>query len=46
MIDNFAWLGNQEIPLNPQRWGAIALLLGAIVLIYLGNLKQGTKEGT
>lgn len=43
MIDNFAWLGNPEIPLTPQRWGAIALLLGAMTLIYVGNRKREAK---
>ncbi|OCX61586.1 hypothetical protein BFP70_14815 [Thioclava sp. SK-1] len=43
LIDNFAWLGNQRIALDPQRWAAIVLLLGAIALIYLGNRKRETS---
>ena len=39
LIDNFAWLGNDQIALDPKRWAAIALLLGAMVLVYLGNRK-------
>lgn len=40
LIDNFAWLGNDRIPLDPQRWGAIALLFASMALIYFGNRKR------
>lgn len=40
MIDNFAWLGNQEIPIDAGRGTAILLLIAAVVLIYIGNRKR------
>ncbi|NDV53011.1 DMT family transporter [Salipiger sp. PrR003] len=40
LIDNFAWLGNARIPLDPERWGAIVLLFAAMGLIYLGNRRR------
>ncbi|TQS72699.1 DMT family transporter [Rhodobacteraceae bacterium] len=44
LIDNFAWLGNAEIPLDLQRWCAIALLFVAMALIYIGNRKRERGE--
>ena len=41
LIDHFALLGNARIALDGRRLAAIALLLGAIVLIYLGNRRRG-----
>ncbi|MBP1849796.1 DMT family transporter [Rhizobium halophytocola] len=39
LIDNFGWLDNARIPLDPGRCIAIVLLAGAVGLIYLGNRK-------
>lgn len=39
MIDNFGWLENTPIPLDPSRYVAMALLAGALVLIYLSNTR-------
>ncbi|ENA28435.1 MULTISPECIES: DMT family transporter [Pseudomonas] len=40
LIDHFAWLGNAERPLDVSRLVAIALLFGALVLIYQSNRIQ------
>ncbi|MBT9386226.1 DMT family transporter [Pseudooceanicola sp. CBS1P-1] len=40
LIDNFGWLENARIPLDPHRWAAIALLFAAMALIYTGNRKR------
>lgn len=37
VIDHFGWLENEVIALDASRVGAIALLLGALALIYAGN---------
>lgn len=40
LIDHFGWLNNQVIELDAKRYVAIALLLGAIVMIYLSNKRK------
>ena len=37
MIDHFGWFGNAQIVLDYKRLAAIALLTGALYLIYLSN---------
>ncbi|TWI55616.1 transporter family-2 protein [Pseudomonas duriflava] len=40
LIDHFAWLGNTERPLDLSRLAAVALLFGALILIYQSNSRQ------
>ncbi|MCK0769799.1 DMT family transporter [Chromohalobacter canadensis] len=40
LIDNFGWLGNAHMPLDASRYTALALLAGALVLIYLSNTRR------
>ncbi len=37
MVDHFGWFGNTQIVLDYKRIAAIALLAGALFLIYLSN---------
>ena len=40
LVDHFGWFGNSQIVLDYKRMTAIALLAGALYLIYLSNKKQ------
>lgn len=40
MVDHFGWFGNTQIVLDYKRIAAIALLAGALYLIYLSNKRQ------
>ncbi len=40
LVDNFGWFGNSQIVLDYKRMAAIALLAGALYLIYLSNVRQ------
>ena len=40
LVDNFGWFGNAQIVLDYKRTAAIALLAGALYLIYLSNKKR------
>lgn len=40
LIDHFGWFGNAVIPLDGGRYAAIALLIGALALIYIGNSRK------
>lgn len=37
MVDHFGWFGNTQIVLDYKRIAAIALLAGALFMIYLSN---------
>ncbi|WP_170231072.1 DMT family transporter [Psychrobacter frigidicola] len=39
MIDHFGWFGNTQLTLDYKRMAAIALLAGALYLIYLSNVR-------
>lgn len=43
LIDHFGWFGNSQIALDYKRTAAIALLAGALYLIYLSNKSQVYK---
>lgn len=45
MVDHFGWLGNAVRPLDPARIVAMVLLGSALVLIYLGNTRNGKVAG-
>ncbi len=40
LVDNFGWFGNTQILLDYKRIVAIALLAGALYLIYLSNVRR------
>ena len=40
MVDHFGWFGNTQIVLDYKRMAAIALLAGALYLIYLSNVMR------
>ena len=40
MVDHFGWFGNTQILLDYKRMAAIALLAGALYLIYLSNVRR------
>lgn len=40
LVDHFGWFGNTQIVLDYKRMAAIALLAGALYLIYLSNVKR------
>lgn len=40
LIDQWGWLGNAVVPFDWSRYGAIALLMGAVALIYLSHRRQ------
>ncbi|ABE58179.1 MULTISPECIES: DMT family transporter [Chromohalobacter] len=44
LIDNFGWLGNARMPLDASRYTALALLAGALVLIYLSNTRRRGQQ--
>ena len=44
LIDNFGWLGNARMPLDASRYTALALLAGALVLIYLSNTRRRAEQ--
>lgn len=39
LVDHFGWFGNAQIVLDYKRMAAIALLAGALYLIYLSNVR-------
>lgn len=40
MVDHFGWFGNTQIVLDHKRIAAIALLAGALYLIYLSHVRR------
>ena len=40
LVDHFGWFGNTQILLDYKRIAAIALLAGALYLIYLSNARR------
>ena len=40
VVDHFGWFGNTQIVLDYKRVAAIALLAGALYLIYLSNVRK------
>ena len=42
LVDHFGWFGNTQIVLDYKRMVAIALLAGALYLIYLSNVRHDT----
>lgn len=40
LVDHFGWFGNTQIVLDYKRVAAIALLAGALYLIYLSNVRS------
>lgn len=46
MIDHFGWLNNARLPLDSSRLVAIALLAGALCLIYLSNARRERQVAT
>lgn len=43
LVDHFGWFGNTQILLDYKRLAAIALLAGALYLIYLSNTNRKTE---
>ena len=43
LVDHFGWFGNTQIVLDYKRVAAIALLAGALYLIYLSNVRGKIK---
>ncbi|WP_179959414.1 DMT family transporter [Marinobacter changyiensis] len=43
LIDHFGWLNNAQLPLGASRYIAMALLLGAIVLLYLSHQRRNRR---
>ena len=43
LIDHFGWLGNSRLPLDPARYLSMALLMGALALIYLSHRKRALR---
>ena len=43
LVDHFGWFGNTQIVLDYKRVAAIALLAGALYLIYLSNVRRVAK---
>ena len=39
LVDHFGWFGNTQLLLDYKRMAAIALLAGALYLIYLSNMR-------
>lgn len=39
LVDHFGWFGNTQLRLDEKRMAAIALLAGALYLIYLSNVR-------
>ena len=42
MVDHFGWFGNTQLRLDEKRIIAIALLAGALYLIYLSHVRKKT----
>lgn len=40
LIDHFGWLGNTRMPLEMSRYVSMALLMGALALIYLSHRQR------
>ncbi|MDI4638194.1 MULTISPECIES: DMT family transporter [Halomonadaceae] len=40
LVDHFGWLDNDRLPLDPSRLAAMALLAGALLLIYQSNARR------
>lgn len=43
LVDHFGWFGNTQIMLDSRRVAAIALLAGALYLIYLSHVRRSTN---
>ena len=43
LIDHFGWLGNNRLPLDPSRYLSMALLIGALTLIYLSHRRRAFR---
>lgn len=43
LIDHFGWLGNNSLPLDPSRYLSMALLIGALTLIYLSHRRRAFR---
>ncbi|MDE4454153.1 DMT family transporter [Psychrobacter sp. DAB_AL62B] len=43
LVDHLGWFGNTQIVLDYKRMAAIALLAGALYLIYLSNVRRIIK---
>ncbi|SLJ84439.1 DMT family transporter [Psychrobacter sp. DAB_AL43B] len=43
LVDHFGWFGNTQIVLDYKRLAAIALLAGALYLIYLSNVRSNVN---
>lgn len=44
LVDHFGWFGNTQIVLDYKRVAAIALLAGALYLIYLSNVRRVVRK--
>ncbi|MBU5615548.1 hypothetical protein KPY62_00235 [Psychrobacter sp. TAE2020] len=44
MVDHFGWFGNTQVMLDYKRLAAIALLAGALYLIYLSDLRRKAEH--
>ena len=42
LVDHFGWFGNTQLRLDEKRMAAIALIAGALYLIYLSNVRRKT----
>ncbi|MEH6688392.1 MAG: DMT family transporter [Halopseudomonas sabulinigri] len=43
LIDHFGWLGNNRLPLDPSRYLSMALLIGALTLIYMSHRRRAFR---
>ncbi len=44
LIDHFGWLHNDRLPFDTSRMIAVALLIGALWLIYQSNARRGRRQ--
>ncbi|MFO7705868.1 MAG: DMT family transporter [Halopseudomonas sp.] len=43
LIDHFGWLGNTRMPLDLSRYLSMALLVGALALIYISHRQRAVR---
>ncbi|MCK2182732.1 DMT family transporter [Halomonas getboli] len=44
LIDHFGWLHNDRLPFDASRLAAVALLAGALWLIYMSNARRERRQ--
>jgi transporter family-2 protein len=46
LIDHFGWLSNATLPLDASRYASMALLIGALALIYFSHRQRNRRLAT